>query len=408
MPFILLRLLWRSRHAANYRRRWSERFGYIPTAEKKSIWVHAVSVGEAIAAIPLIKALLLKYSDYTIVVTTTTPTGSSLVSTHFQNQVMHVYAPFDVPTAVRRFLYRAKARLCIIMETELWPNLFLTCKKWNVPIILANGRLSEHSSLRYRFIATLTKKMLSGCRLVIAQGVLDGERYLRLGLDPKKLVVSGNIKFDIKIPEMLTTQARVMKQAISNRYIFVAASTHEKEENIILQAFRQIQRKIPNTLLMLAPRHSNRFQKVVALCRTHQFTVQCKTQNLSISDDTDILLIDTIGDLLLIYALSDIAFVGGSLVSVGGHNLIEPAALGVPILSGPYLDNFLDIGNLLKDAGALQIVSSANQLADVAIALYTAQELREKIGKCAKAVIDQNRGSLEKHVTYIEQQLHAV
>lgn len=407
MPFILARLLWRSRHSAHYRKRWSERFGYIPAINQKSIWVHAVSVGETIAALPLIKALLEIYCDYTIIITTTTPTGSALVTKHFQNQVVHVYAPFDVPSAVYRFLNRARISLCIIMETELWPNLFLICKKKHIPIIVANGRLSERSSLRYQIVSTLTKKMLSCCHLVIAQGVLDGERYLRLGLDPKKLVISGNIKFDISLSEELISQAKILKQKIGDRLVFIAASTHEGEENIILNAFFSIKKHIPDLFLILAPRHPDRFQKVAGLCDARKLKINFRTRSTLLTQDVDVLLIDTVGELLLMYAASDIAFVGGSLVSVGGHNLIEPAALGLPVLSGPHLDNFTEVKELLQKAGALQIVSNAQSLADAVTALCQSKELREKMGQCAKEVIKNNRGTLAKHLDCIRKVIPA-
>ncbi len=402
MPFILIRLLWRSRHVSDYRKRWNERFGYIQMVPGESIWVHAVSVGETIAAIPLIKALIKQYPQYIILVTTTTPTGSSLVTKNLQNQVVHVYAPFDVPSAVYRFLRRTNIKLCIIMETELWPNLFTICKKKSVPIILANGRLSERSSLRYQLISKLTKKMLGCCHTVIAQGVLDSERYLKLGLDPKKLLISGNIKFDIQISEHLIPQARTIKQQIGNRLVLIAASTHDGEENIILAAFALIRKQIPDLFLMLAPRHADRFQKVVELCRKQNFKINLRSQQMPINSNADILLVDTIGELLMIYAASDIAFVGGSLIPVGGHNLLEPAALGLPILSGPNLQNFTEISNLLQKAGALQIVSNPNNFSETVIALCSAPELREKMGQCALKVIENNRGALQKHLDCIK------
>src|SRR3990167_8993417 len=244
--------------------------------------------------------------------------------------------------------------------------------------------------------------MLNCCDTVIAQSVLDSERYLRLGLDPKKLFISGNIKFDIQIPDDLISQARLIKNQINNRLVLIAASTHAGEENIVLDAFSQIRKKIPDLLLILAPRHSNRSQQVAQLCRAHHFEINFRTKKSLIDHSTDIVLIDTIGELLMIYAVSDIAFVGGSFVPVGGHNLLEPAALGLPILSGPNLQNFTEISNLLKNAGALHIISNANQLADTVLTLCASKELREKMGQCALKVIAENRGALQKHLNCIE------
>lgn len=404
-PFVLIRLLWRSRHMPDYRKRWNERFGYItPILHKKTIWVHAVSVGETLAAIPLVKQLIKHYSpEFHIIVTTTTPTGSALVTKNLHNLVTHVYAPFDTPTAVSRFLRRAQVKLCIIMETEIWPNLLMLCKKQHIPIILANARLSEQSSLRYQLISKSTKRMLSAYHTIATQGVLDGERYLRLGLDPKKLVVAGNIKFDIDIPqETIDSGKAIRKQIGADRRVLIAASTHDREEAIILQAFQKIRAEIPNLFLILVPRHPDRSSKITELCRQTSFILSTRSHNDSINHTTDILLVDTIGELLLFYAASDIAFVGGSLAPVGGHNLIEPAALGLPVLTGPYLHNFTEISKLLQNAGAAQIVSDSNAIGDAVIALCSAKELRAKIGKCAQETIESNRGALQKHLECIE------
>lgn len=405
MPFVLCRLLWRSRHTADYRKRWSERFGYVtPSTHEKNIWVHAVSVGETIAAIPLVQALIKQYHpNYHFIVTTTTPTGSALVTKHLHNQVTHYYAPFDVPSVVSRFIRRSRVSLCVIMETELWPNLLTLCNKQHIPIMLANGRLSERSCLRYQLIPGLTKHMLSTYHTVAAQGVLDGERYLQLGLDPKKLVISGNIKFDVNISDELIQHGKEIRQQIGiDRRVLIAASTHDSEEYIILKAFQKIRAEIPNLFLILAPRHPDRFQKVADLCRQTPFQLCTRSQHDLINQNTDILLVDTIGELQMIYAAADIAFVGGSLVPVGGHNLIEPAALGLPILTGPNLHNFTEISKLLQNAGAAQIVTDASSIADAVIALCSAKELREKIGRCAQETIEANRGALEKHLGCIE------
>lgn len=401
MPFILIRLLYRSRRASDYRKRWDERFGYVPRlTDKESLWIHAVSVGETLAAIPLVRALMQQYgSRYQFIVTTTTPTGSALVTQHLKNTVTHVYAPFDVPSVVTRFLRRSNVKLCVIMETELWPNLLMICSKKKIPIILANARLSERSHLRYQIISSLTRKMLETYHTVAAQGVLDGERFLQLGLDPKKLIITGNIKFDLHIPDELIQQGKEIRKKIGeDRRVLIAASTHETEEAIILDAFKKIRLDIPTLFLIIVPRHPDRFQKVAELCKQTRFKLVTRSSKDIISEQSDILLVDTIGELLMIYAAADIAFVGGSLANTGGHNLIEPAALGLPILTGPHLHNFTEISKLLQNAGAAQVITDSNSLADAVIALCSAKELREKIGECAKATIEANRGALQKHL----------
>ncbi len=405
-PGILLRLLWRSRHSVGYRQRWNERFGYIKrlAPEKHSIWVHAVSVGETLAAIPLIKALKQHYPDYNIVVTTTTPTGSAQVIKHLNHDVMHVYSPYDVPSCVNRFLRRTNTRLCIIMETELWPNMLRCCKNRSIPVVLANGRLSERAKRRYLLIGSLTKLMLQTYTLVAAQGVLDGERLIDLGLDPKRLMVSGNIKFDIKLSDTLINDGLQLRQewGTTHRPTLVAASTHEGEEAILLNAFKRIREKIPDTLLIIVPRHPERFTKVGKLCEGEGFSIVQRSLKQKPSTRTDVILGDTMGELCLIYAAADIAFVGGSLVPIGGHNLIEPAAIGMPILTGPNLQNFTEISRLLKKAGAAQIVSDERSIAKTVIALFSAKELGKRMGLRAREVVTANSGALAKHIEWIE------
>ncbi|MCB1827225.1 MAG: lipid IV(A) 3-deoxy-D-manno-octulosonic acid transferase [Coxiellaceae bacterium] len=406
LPAIMIRLLWRSRYTIAYRQRWSERFGYIKrvTETDASIWIHAVSLGEANAAIPLIKELIVRYPQYTIVVTTTTPTGSAQIVRHLKDDVMHVYAPYDVPWMVKRFLRRSRTKLCIIMETEIWPNILHSCRYYNVPIFLANARLSERSKLRYQLIGRLTKSMLLTYSMVSAQGLLDGERLLSLGLEPKKLMISGNIKFDIQLPEKINDDGKSLRKewGAENRPIFIAASTHEGEEEIIIDAFKRIKEQLPNVLLILVPRHPDRFPRVEKLCKDSGLNLVLRSLNQIPTDDTDMILGDTMGELLLLYAASDIAFVGGSLAPIGGHNLIEPAAIGMPVLTGPQLHNFTEISRLLQNSGTAQIVHDAKSIATAVNALFSATELREKMGARAKEVIAANSGALEKHLEWIE------
>lgn len=404
-PFILLRLLWKSRHNPAYRQRWRERFGYVPfLVGKDSLWIHAVSVGETLAALPLIKDIIKTYSkDFRIIVTTTTPTGSAIVQKQLEKSVLHLYAPLDAPSTVSRFLKRCRIKLGIIMETEMWPNLLMCCRSNHIPVILANARLSEKSYLGYKRIGSLTRNMLSAYYTVAAQGVLDGERFIKLGLDPKKLIVTGSIKLDIDLPATLIEEGKKIRAQIgAERPVFIAASTHETEESIVLDAVETIRKVIPNLFLILAPRHCDRFQKVAELCIDKKYHVAIRSQLTEITENTDILLIDTIGELQMIFAAADVAFIGGSFVRTGGHNPIEAAALGLPILTGPYIYNFTDISEMLQKAGAERVVNNADELAKAVIALFTAKDMREKIGSYAKQAIDENRGALQKHIDIIQ------
>lgn len=407
LPMVMIRLLWRSRYTIAYRQRWSERFGYIKrlTETEASIWIHAVSLGEANAAIPLIKELIVRYPQYSIVVTTTTPTGSAQIVRHLKDDVIHVYAPYDLPWMINRFIRRSRAKLCIIMETEIWPNILHCCRGHNVPLFLANARLSERSKLRYQLVGRLTKSMLRSYSMVSAQGLLDGERLLSLGLNPKRLMISGNIKFDIEIPANIHERGMELRKewGALDRPILIAASTHEGEETIILDAFLDIKKELPDALLVLVPRHPDRFSKVEKLCKEHQLSLVLRSLNQLPSRETAMVLGDTVGELLLLYAASDVAFVGGSLVPVGGHNLIEPAAIGLPILTGPQLHNFTEISRLLINAGTAQVIHDAKTLASAVNILFSANELRDKIGVRSREVIAANSGALKKHLEWIEQ-----
>lgn len=400
-----MRLLWRSRHNKGYRYRWKERFGYIDRSPTDSIWLHAVSVGETLAAIPLIKEIKQRYPKYNIIVTTTTPTGSALVLKHLKDSVMHTYLPYDLPSSINRFLRRSRARFCIILETELWPNMIRSCVAQRIPLMLANARLSERSMRRYRIIGRIMASMLRSLNMVAAQGILDGERMLKLGLDPTCLMIAGNIKFDIDIPKDAALRGKQTRSAwdTTDRPTLIAASTHETEEDILLEAFAIIRNDLPDSLLLIAPRHPDRFEKIKRLCIDKGYNIVQRSRQQKPTADTDIVLVDTIGDVRTLYSACDIAFVGGSLVPIGGHNLIEPAILGLPILTGPHLHNFTDTSRLLQDAGAAQVVTDAKSLARAVVALFAATDLREEIGKKAQQVIMANRGSLQKHIRWIEE-----
>lgn len=405
-PGVLTRLLWRSRIKKEYRKRWNERFGYIKRVPEgtQSIWVHAVSVGETIAAIPLIKALFELYPKYNIIVTTSTPTGSAQVTQNFKNKVIHFYSPFDTPGVVYRFLRRTNTRFCIIMETELWPNLLHCCYRSNVPIFLANARLSEKSKRRYRLIPFLTKAMLKTYSMVAAQGKPDAERFIELGLNPKNLMVSGNIKFDIQISHSLIEEGKALRieWGSTNRPTFIAASTHENEEEIILDTFDILRKQKPEILLVLVPRHPERFAKVARLCQKRGYKIAHRSLKQPIDSSTQILLGDTMGELRLIYAACDVAFVGGSLVPVGGHNLIEPASLGLPVLTGPNLQNFVVVGRILEEAGVAQIIHDAQSLASAVLKLLDSDTLRKEIAITAHRVIVDNQGALARHLDWIK------
>ncbi|MBV1930805.1 MAG: lipid IV(A) 3-deoxy-D-manno-octulosonic acid transferase [Porticoccaceae bacterium] len=414
-PLILTRLLWRSRRAPAYARRWRERFGFVPTIPEKQyvIWVHAVSVGETLAAVPLIKSLQAKYPQTQLVVTTTTPTGSEQVSKVFGTSVYHVYAPYDLPDVLARFFLRIKPSMLIIMETELWPNLISKCRNASVPVVVANARLSEKSAAGYQKVAWLTREMLADINLIAAQTEADGERFVSLGLARDNLSISGNIKFDLDLSEPVRDQAAVFKvqwQNGADRPVWLAASTHQGEDELVLDAFAKVIEEQPNTLLVLVPRHPERFDDVASLSVTRGFSVARRSEMNSPDSDpiyrnTQVLIGDTMGELLAFCGASDLAFIGGSLVPVGGHNLIEPAAWGIPIVTGPHLFNFAEVANKLVEAGGMRICESSGQLADLVLELLNKSDQYQAMAEAAHSVAESNRGALERLVKSLSEWL---
>ena len=398
LPFLFLRLWWRSRHHKAYRERWVERLGAFPhQISAGGLWLHAVSLGEAIAAAPLIKVLLAEYPSTPLIVTSTTPTGSAYIVKQFKDQVVHTYLPFDLSFLINRFLKKTQPKICIIMETELWPNLLHACCTKKIPLVLANARLSPNSAKGYARVKFFVANMLNSFTKVIAQSELDAERFLNLGLEPSKLMVSGNIKFDLQLSPDLSARAQVLCNQWGDRVVWIAASTHEGEEETLLNAFKSLHEKNPRLLLVIVPRHANRFDKVAELCVRHGLTVARRSLNELPNSACDIYLADTFGEMMLFYAVADFAFVGGSLVSVGGHNLIEPAALGLPILSGPKLHNFMLISELLLAHDALKIVHDAEEVSDCINRFIENPAETKRMGLRALAVADANRGAVEKH-----------
>jgi 3-deoxy-D-manno-octulosonic-acid transferase len=409
LPFILLRLLWKARKSSAYCKRWHERLALKMKTPplSNSIWVHAVSLGESIAAAPLIKSLMARYPNTNVVVTTMTLSGSEYIKKIFADSVLHTYVPYDYSGAVKRFLNHINPKLLVIMETELWPNILHYCAVRHTPVLLANARLSKHSMKGYMRLPRLTQSMLNDISMIAAQSQLDAQRFISLGATPKQVRVVGNIKFDITIAEDLPSRAQQLRQKWGgNRPIWIASSTHAGEETKVLQAYTIIKRVISNSLLILVPRHTERCAQIIALCEQQGFNVVSHKQGIPCSENTDIVIGDTMGELLLLYAASDIAFVGGSLEpSLGGHNLLEPAALNIPVITGPYVSNFIEVNSLLTDAGALIRINDATELANSVMQLFQNSSLRKKHSAAGLKVVQQNKGALQKLLSWIEDNL---
>ncbi|WP_130911114.1 lipid IV(A) 3-deoxy-D-manno-octulosonic acid transferase [Pseudomonas sp. Sample_9] len=401
LPLVAIRLWLRARKAPAYAKRIGERFTLgMPTLQPGGIWVHAVSVGESIAAAPMIRALLERYPALPITVTCMTPTGSERIQALFANEprMQHCYLPYDLPCAAARFLDRVQPKLAVIMETELWPNHIHQCAKRGIPVALANGRLSERSARGYGRFSKLTAPMLAEMSLFAVQTEAEAQRFRDLGARPETVEVTGSIKFDLTIdPQLLqrATELRSQWQA-QDRPVWIAASTHEGEDEVVLDAHRRLLASHPDALLILVPRHPERFNSVFELCQREGFATVRRSTGANVDAQTRVLLGDTMGELLFLYALADSAFVGGSLVPNGGHNLLEPAALAKPVLSGPHLFNFLDIAAQLREAGALAEVDDAEGLAVEVQRLFELPRDAQRMAEAGLAVMRRNQGALQR------------
>lgn len=406
LPFVLLRLVVRGVRNRGYWQRWGERFGFVAPAPRATLWLHAVSVGETRAAAPLVKALRQAYPDLQLWITTTTATGSAQVRALFGDTVTHSYLPYDLPGAVQRFLRRARPRALIVMETELWPNLFYYCARAGVPIAIANLRLSARSYARYTRFASLTRATLAHVRLFAAQAGADAERIRALGAPRERVHLTGNIKYDLMLPDDLPARAQALRASLGRRPTWIAASTHAGEDEIVLRAQAELSREWPDLLLILVPRHPERFAQVAKLA-AQDFAI-CRRSSGPLPDArTQVWVGDTMGELPLLLAISQVAFVGGSLVPVGGHNILEPAALGIPSVFGPHMFNFADIAAAALVAGAATQVQAGAELAP-AVARYLRQsDCRAAAGEAATRWIAANRGALRKTVALIDNAIRA-
>lgn len=405
-PLTLIHLVSRGFNQREYFQRWSERFAmYRLPAKAPCIWLHAVSVGEVNAITPLMQRLRERYPDTPLLITTTTPTGSARVKSLFSDQVQHVYLPYDTPGAVNYFLNYFEPKIAIIMETEIWPNLFAEIGKRHIPLLIVNARLSERSMRGYRIIASLMHIAMRAVTQIAAQSRTDLQRYQKLGIKPDQGQVTGNLKFDVQLPTQLSEQAKHWRAAWGARPVWIAASTHPEEEAMVIAAHRRIREQHPNALLLWAPRHPERFESVMELVSAEQWLVANRIKHQQPNADSDVFIINTLGELLAFYACADVAFVGGSFQAIGGHNLLEPASLGVPSVVGPHTFNFVDITQLLLDVGAVQQLATPEELAEAILRFLNDKKLAQQCGEAGRKRIERERGALERTLKIIEQYL---
>jgi len=377
------------------------------------VWIHAVSVGEVNAAVPLVERLLARHTvARRCLVTTMTPTGAERVARLFAGRVRHAYLPYDYPGAVKRFLTRASPALALVMETEIWPNLIAACARRRVPMFCVNVRLSKRSLRGYRRYRNLLAPALGSIDKFAAQNRADARRLIHLGARAEAVVVTGSLKFDIELPPAAVDAARAVRRSWGARPVWLAGSTHEGEEAQILDAFAKLRGDIGDLLLVIAPRHPQRFRRVFKLCARRGFTPQLRSKNLRADGEskpldaaTDICVADTMGELPMLIAAADVAFIGGSLAPLGGHNVLEASAAGVAVVFGPHMFNFADIADqLIQHAAGVQ-VADADELAEVVQRLLADPHLRQQYADHGRALLKKNRGALGQVCAFVDKKL---
>ena len=397
LPLFVARVFLRGLRTPAYSEQWQDRLGFPAPLPPGTLWLHAVSVGEVNAAVPLVKAIRETHPQVSMLVTTSTATGRQILRQRLGGLVEHRYYPYDLWPCARWFIRRVRPALLIILETELWPNMIAQCHAREVPVLLINARLSARSSRRYGFVAALTARMLSRLSGIAAQTGEDADRLVALGAPEQRVSVTGSLKFDIVIQQSLLEQAQSLRREIGvSRPVLMAGSTRDGEEPLVLEAFRILLQSHPDLLLILAPRHPERNDGVYEQCRRAGLATVRRSAGETVSAAAQVLLLDTMGELLPFYGAVDVAFVGGSLVNLGGQNLLEPAGMGVPVVTGPHTFNFTRIAELLEAAGGLFVVADSAALAGQVSVLLDDSNLRDAAGNAARQVYRDNQGAANR------------
>lgn len=403
VPLTVYHLIWRGFRQPSYFMRWNERYArYHDDPHRETLWVHAVSVGEVNAAVPLVNALRRGRPDLNLLLTTITPTGSERVRALWGHDVEHVYLPYDLPGAVTRFIRHHRPRAALIMETELWPNLLFGCRDLGVPVYILNARLSERSLRGYRVLAPLVGRALRTVTTVAAQSLADAVRFVRLGARSDQVIEVGNLKFDVTVPEALDEFATRFHKHSGHRPVWIAASTHEGEEAAVITIHRRLREKFPDLLLVWAPRHPERFRMVADHARAAGWKVATRSRGQLPRSDDAVFVVDTLGELVHFYTCADVAFVGGSLQPVGGHNLLEPAAVGTAIVTGPHLHNFAEISRQLDNADALRIGADAEGVREALSTLLDDPQLRASMAESGRKLVETGRGALTQTMVLLQ------
>lgn len=402
-PLIFLRLLLRGLRDPAWRGGWAERLGNRGFPRRGGIWIHAASVGEVQSAIPFVFALRMRHPDLTLTLTTFTPTGRDHARSHLPENVECRLLPFDLPGAPRRFLRKLNPRLGVVVETELWPNLFAACATRGLSLLMVSARLTEQSARAWRRWPRLAAAALAVPEVISTQTAADAARFQALGADPTRVTVGGNFKFDFRLPDLLDERIAALgeESGLSGRRVWIAASTHAGEEEQLLEAHAEVRKVYPDAVLVLAPRHPGRAPRVGELARARHLDCVSRSAKTAVDAGTAVFLVDTLGELSSFYGLAEVAFVGGSLVPVGGHNLLEPAAFGLPVLTGPNIGNVALMFDLLAAADAVELVADREAVAKSVTRLFADEPERRRRGGAANRVLEENRGAVDRAVRLV-------
>ncbi|NUS59851.1 MAG: 3-deoxy-D-manno-octulosonic acid transferase [Lysobacter sp.] len=406
LPITVYHLIWRGFRQRAYFRRWPERYGAYgrvqdEDAPRDILWVHAVSVGEVNAAAPLVNAIRRLHPQLPLLVTTITPTGSARVRALWGDTVRHVYLPYDLPGAVDRFFEHFRPRAGLILETELWPNLLFGARDNGVPTYILNARLSARSLRGYRVLAPLISRALRTLWRVGAQSHADGQRFILLGARAEQVVELGNLKFDTPVPEGIDDFVAKFRAQAGTRPVWIAASTHEGEEEAVVELHRRLRERFPDLLLLWAPRHPERFRAAVDHAHAAGWRVATRKLTRLPGPGDDVFVVDTLGELICFYACAQVAFVGGSLQAIGGHNLLEPAAVGTAAVTGPHLHNFAEIARLMKNAQAVRIAKDVDEVYAALAELLADEAARTRMADAGRHLVAEGRGALARSLAMI-------
>lgn len=403
LPFTVYHLVWRGFRVREYFKRWDERYASYPdSGGQPRVWLHAVSVGEVNAAAPVVNALRVLRPDIRWIITTITPTGSQRVRALWGDAVDHVYLPYDVPGSVSRFLCHFRPSLALILETELWPNMLFGCRDRQIPVYILNARLSARSLKGYRVLKPLVGRALRTVTCVAAQSQEDAQRFIELGAAPGQVQALGNLKFDIDPPDPGQVLEAFRRHVPAQRPVWIAASTHEGEEQAVIDIHARLLQRHPDALLLWAPRHPERFPRVEALAREQGWQVSTRSGQHWPQAGSQVFVINTLGELMPFFACAQVAFVGGSLQPIGGHNLLEPAAMGTATVTGAHLHNFAEISRRMDEAGALRICADAASVGETVQRLLEDEDARARMVQAGRALVSSGRGALARTLELVE------